>query len=114
VRVMVTGGRDWTDRKAIWLQLNTVKAPDVTLVVGDCPTGADAIAIQLCPALGWGLEQYFADWNGRGKKAGPERNQRMVDSKPDLVFAFPTERSKGTWDAVRRARAAGIEVNVWQ
>lgn len=40
--------------------------------------------------------------------AGFMRNQAMVDSKPDLVVAFPG--GAGTADAVRRAKEAGIEV----
>jgi hypothetical protein len=52
---------------------------------------------------------YMADWDGLGRKAGPIRNQRMLDEgKPDLVIAFPGGR--GTADMVRRAREAGVEV----
>lgn len=40
--------------------------------------------------------------------AGFARNQRMVDTKPNCVIAFPG--GSGTADAVERARAAGIEV----
>jgi len=40
--------------------------------------------------------------------AGANRNQKMVEEKPDLVVAFPGNR--GTADMVERARKAGIEV----
>lgn len=51
----------------------------------------------------------MADWDGLGRKAGPIRNQRMLDEgKPDLVVAFPGD--KGTADMVRRARTASLEV----
>jgi hypothetical protein len=50
----------------------------------------------------------MADWS-IGRKAGPIRNQRMLDEhKPDLVVAFPGGR--GTADMVRRARKSGVEV----
>lgn len=45
--------------------------------------------------------------------AGGIRNKQMLnEGKPDLVIAFPTENSKGTWDMVRRAKRAGIETVV--
>jgi len=51
----------------------------------------------------------MANWAELGRKAGPIRNQQMLDEgKPNLVVAFPGGR--GTADIVRRARAAGIEV----
>jgi len=49
------------------------------------------------------------DWITEGRRAGPLRNQRMIDEgKPDLVIAFPGGR--GTADMVRRARKARVEV----
>jgi hypothetical protein len=38
----------------------------------------------------------------------------MADAQPRarLCLAFPTPSSRGTWDMVRRATAAGIEVEV--
>ena len=52
---------------------------------------------------------YRADWEGLGRKAGPIRNQQMLDEgKPDLVVAFPGGR--GTANMMRIAREAGIEV----
>jgi hypothetical protein len=46
---------------------------------------------------------------GLGRKAGPIRNQLMLDEgKSDLVVAFPGGR--GTADMMRRARSAGVEV----
>ena len=53
------------------------------------------------------MAEYVADWATHGKKAGPLRNQRMIDEgHPDLVIAFPG--GKGTDDMTRRALAAGV------
>lgn len=41
--------------------------------------------------------------------AGPLRNQRMVDMKPDMGCAFPGDR--GTADCVARMEKAGIPVH---
>lgn len=52
--------------------------------------------------------EFRAEWSKFGRAAGPIRNKRMADWKPDLVIAFPGH--DGTADMVRQARAAGIEV----
>ena len=66
---------------------------------------ASAGALRICRAA---CDVYMADWDGLGRKAGPIRNQRMLDDgKPDLGIAFPGGR--GTADMVRRAREAGVE-----
>jgi hypothetical protein len=50
-----------------------------------------------------------AEWDMYGPSAGPRRNARMVEWKPDVVIAFPGNR--GTADMVRQAKAAEIPVH---
>lgn len=45
---------------------------------------------------------------GPWPQAGPMRNQRMVDMKPDAAVRFPGNR--GTQDCAHRCRVAGIDV----
>lgn len=86
------------------------------LVHGGC-TGVDAYAAAWVKGkLGDVIEHAVpADWS-RGLRAGPERNQRMLDEHQDikLVLAFHTEMGlgKGTADMVRRALAKGLPVEV--
>jgi hypothetical protein len=49
-----------------------------------------------------------ARWEQYGKRAGPLRNEEMIQSGADLVIAFAG--GAGTADCVRRARRAGIPV----
>jgi hypothetical protein len=49
-----------------------------------------------------------AEWETHGRKAGPIRNARMLEHKPDLVVAFPG--GKGTANCVAQARGMGVEV----
>lgn len=73
------------------------------------PVGADALAHHCAAEKGFEVHMYRADWKLLGRKAGPMRNQAMLDhGKPDLVLAFPG--SRGTADMVRRATAAGVPV----
>ena len=50
----------------------------------------------------------MGDW-ALGRKAGPIRNQRMLDDgKPDLVIAF--SGGKGTAGMMAIARRAGVKI----
>ena len=81
----------------------------IALVIAGGARGADTIAAEWAKARDIPCEVYMADWDGLGPKAGPIRNQRMLDEgKPDLVVAFPGGRD--TADMMRRARSAGVEV----
>jgi hypothetical protein len=108
VRVLVCGSREFAARS--WLEeVLAPLAPKIdTLIEGGAP-GADHQAKMWAMRRNIDTETYVAEWRRFGNRAGPIRNQRMLDEgKPDLVIAFPGGR--GTADMVRRARSAGIEV----
>jgi hypothetical protein len=127
VRVLVTGSRrlgterddegfltaeSWSQIKWLRDMLTIYLSNGGTVVHGGCPTGADCIADNLSRDLGLvgvTVERHPADWS-KGRKAGPERNQGMVDLGADICLAFPLGESRGTRDCMRRARAAGIPV----
>ena len=136
MRLLICGSRNWTDEAPIRVAL--VAIPPGVLLHGDCNgrngvPGADRLAGSIGRAMGWSVVPYPAAWREhvigwcqcgrptRGKPrppycsgAGPRRNQRMLDEgKPDRVFAFPLPGSVGTWDMVRRARKAGVPVDVY-
>jgi hypothetical protein len=114
LRILVTGARDWDDRGIVSSTLEAF-GPGHTLIHGDCPTGADAIAHETAARLGWAIEPMPAEWRRYGPAAGPIRNRRMLEEgRPHLVLAFhlDLDHSKGTADCVRQARDRRIPV--WQ
>ncbi|QNL30828.1 DprA-like DNA processing chain A [Mycobacterium phage Estes] len=131
-RVLITGSRDWADRRAVGIALGREleKFGEILILNGMCPTGADLHAHQFYLAHGskWVREKEFpADW-GRdctgscyhkprfknGQRycpiAGHLRNQAMVDFGADVCLAFPLKDSRGTYDCMKRAKKAGIPV----
>ncbi|QMU19314.1 DUF2493 domain-containing protein [Gordonia rubripertincta] len=117
-RVLITGSRDWEDQaaieKAIFEATRGVPADEITVVHGACPYGgADIIAAVVARENGMNVEAHPAEWKTHGKAAGPLRNQKMVDLGADVCLAFPAANSRGTWDCVRRASEAGIQVRVF-
>ena len=114
MRVLVTGSRNLTHlhrrqvREALLHVTGYSYGPHV-LVHGGA-RGADTIAAQCARELGWDIEEHPADWGRHGKKAGPIRNQEMVDTGVDVCVAFPLSDSIGTFDCMRRAEKAMVPV----
>jgi hypothetical protein len=123
-RILVTGARDWKDKAIIrhalfntWQKAGSPKInsdiPNVVLIVGRA-RGADTFAEIVGEAFGFTIEPYEADWEHKGKGAGPQRNQQMVNSGADICLAFLHEGSKGTADCIKRAEKAEIPVEIYR
>lgn len=122
MKVLVTGSRFWTSRDSIFSALKAIiqeynlNRDDLTIIHGKC-RGADIIVDSIAQKNGIEVLDYPANWLTYGNKAGPIRNQEMLDRHPDidLVLAFHDniDNSKGTRDMVQRAKKAGIEVRLY-
>jgi hypothetical protein len=75
--------------------------------------GADWHAHLHALRRGWMIQERPADWRRYGLKAGGIRNQQMIDELPrmDVLVGAPDPESRGTYDCMRRAKAAGIPVD---
>lgn len=111
MRVLVCGGRNYSDVKSVYAELDRIHArTPITCIIEGGERGADYLAAR------WSAKariddhaRFSAEWTTYGRAAGPIRNQKMLDEgKPDLVVAFPG--GSGTADMVRRARAACVAV----
>lgn len=119
MRVIICGSRDWADPLPIERELIGLRqdwGPGVTVVEG-AARGADRIAGQVARRLGIPVEEHPADWTGRGKAAGFERNKLMLSLGPSLVLAFKdgfdtSLRRGGTEHMVRIALEADVPVMV--
>jgi len=115
-RLLITGSRyGWDEdalKQALFDALRELGTEDTILVHGAAP-GVDAQAATIWQ--NWGLqdEPHPADWS-IGKKAGPLRNQEMVDLGADLCLAFPAVDSRGTRHCLGAAQTAGIPTVVYE
>jgi hypothetical protein len=119
MRIIVCGSRDYRDVPKLWHALDEIDAEapmEGILVVMDGASddvtgpyvGADYWANQWALARRRSPVRFHAEWKKHGRAAGPMRNTRMLEWKPDVVVAFPGGR--GTADMVSQARAAGVKV----
>lgn len=120
LRLLVCGGRD--DRlggtgRALLAGLGRLYGP-VTLIHGDAG-GIDREAASEAYRLGWDIEPHPADWRGRGRRAGPERNVEMIHCNPHLVVGVKENfdwsfSAGGTENMIDLARRHGVRAYVLQ
>lgn len=108
-RILVCGGRHFDNWVAVSRAMDHLdqRRPIGLLIHGDAP-GADRTAAQWAVKHRVPIRCYPADWDRYGPRAGPLRNARMLEERPDGVVAFPGGR--GTADMCRQAEAAGIRI----
>ncbi len=106
MRVLICGGRDFTDRELMHSLLDKLR-PVIDVVIHGAARGADELADLWAQESGKPVMAFPADWTTHGRAAGPIRNKRMlVEGKPDVVFAFPGGR--GTENMISQALAAHV------
>jgi predicted Rossmann-fold nucleotide-binding protein len=111
MKVLVCGGRDYTDEARVFSALDDValeNSPNVTCIIHGNSTGAHSLAGKWARLRGVQEIMCPANWDKLGKYAGIARNERMLELGIDLVVAFPGGR--GTADMVRRANWDGVPV----
>lgn len=117
MRVIVTGSRGFGDSAAIKRELEKLPL-GTTIVHGDCPSGADALAryhvvrANLNSPSRFAEERHHADWHQHGKRAGYLRNAEMAALGADLCLAFWDGESRGTKHMIECAERAGILVRI--
>lgn len=131
MKVLITGSRDFSNTDVV-IDFISLLPLNVTIVHGDCQTGADMLANACAEMLGIAdVRRYTAKWELFGKKAGVLRNQEMLDKEYvhdepiDACLFFcekPLKDSHGTFDMVKRVEKACIatvdatntEISAWK
>ncbi len=109
MKILVCGGRTFTNRNFVFWELDRLALHHkIEQVIVGGAMGADQLGLEWAHSRKIAKTMVPADWRVHGRAAGPIRNQKMLDLKPDLVVAFPG--GKGTADMVARSRKAGVEV----
>jgi hypothetical protein len=109
-KIAFTGGLEFNDHDAIWDSLDKVHAkhPDMVLLHGGTPKGAERIAA--CWADNRKVLQvvFKPDWNRHARAAPFKRNDRMLDVLPIGVIVFPGSGISA--NLADKARKLGIPV----
>ena len=109
-RIAVTGGLDFNDHELIWSKLDQVheKHPDMVLLHGGSPKGAEFIAARWADQRKVPQIAFKPDWTRHGKAAPFRRNDALLETMPIGVIVFP---GNGIQHNLRdKARKLGIPV----
>ncbi len=109
-KVAVTGGLDFNDHHLIWARLDQVQAkhPDMVLIHGGSPKGAERIAARWADHRNVPQIAFKPDWTRHGKAAPFKRNDQMLDVLPIGVMVFPGTGIQG--NLADKANKLGIPV----
>lgn len=90
-KVALTGGLDFNDHRLIWDKLEQVHAkhPDMVLMHGKSPKGAEKIAARWADHRNVPQIGFAPDWTKHGRAAPFKRNDQMLDVLPIGVMVFP-------------------------
>jgi YspA, cpYpsA-related SLOG family len=90
-KVAVTGGLDFNDHRLIWDALDRAHAkhPDMVLLHGGSPKGAERIAACWADQRKVPQIAFKPDWTRHAKAAPFKRNDQMLEALPIGVMVFP-------------------------
>jgi hypothetical protein len=90
-KVAFTGGLDFNDHRLIWARLDQVHAkhPDMVLLHGGSPKGAELIAAKWADSRKVLHIPFKPDWDKHGRAAPFKRNDHMLETLPVGVLVFP-------------------------
>ena len=117
-RIIVAGGRDFTDYALLSETLDVIlkiyTLREVQIVSGCC-RGADALGERYAREHGIPVVRFPADWQAYGKAAGPIRNRKMAEYASEgegegVLVAFWDGKSPGTASMIRLAEKYGLQI----
>ena len=122
MRVIIAGSRSITDYGIVVYAIK-LSGYEVDVVLSGDARGVDELGGRWGMENGLEVEHYpvtDSDWKEYGRRAGPRRNQLMIEAGADALIAvsrvlLKSRRgcSPGTSDMIRRAKAAGMRVFGW-
>src|ERR1700736_3084847 len=90
-KIAFTGGLDYNDHRLVWDKLDQVHAkhPDMVLLHGGSPKGAERIAARWADHRKVPQIAFKPDWTKHAKAAPFKRNDAMLEALPIGVLVFP-------------------------
>jgi hypothetical protein len=109
-KIAFTGGADFNDHRLIWGTLDKVRAkhPDMVLLHGGSPTGAERIAARWADTRKVTHIPFKPDWTRHAKAAPFKRNDQILEVLPIGVIVFPGSGIQE--NLADKARKLGIPV----
>ncbi len=111
MKLIVAGGRDFTDYQKLCSILNKILEHRTFEVVCGEARGADKLGRKFAEENQLKVHSFPADWDTHGKSAGYIRNKAMAEFS-DACVAFWDGKSRGTKHMIDLATQMSIKVIV--
>ena len=114
-KTIIAGGRDFMDYNLLKEKTDKIlqekKVTHKIVIISGCARGADTLGLRYASENTFDVEEYPADWNKYGKKAGYMRNVEMAENA-DALIAFWDGKSKGTKHMIDIATERNLPIRV--
>ena len=114
-KIIIAGGRDFMDYNLLKEKTNKIlqekKVTHKIVIISGCARGADTLGMRYASENIFDVDEYPADWDKYGKKAGYMRNVEMAEN-PDALIAFWDGKSKGTKHMIDIATERKLPIRV--
>lgn len=112
MKLAIVGSRNFNNYKVMKVFIfSKFDLSEIDTIVSGGARGADTLAEKFAHENNLLLIVKEAEWDKYGRSAGPRRNKLIVE-EADVVVAFPTPSSRGTWNTVNLAKEAGKRVEI--
>ena len=115
MRLGIVGSREFLDYSLLaatvdsFVEKTKIK---VEKIVSGGAKGADSLAACYASEHGYPLQEFKPDYCKYGRGAPLKRNTDIVENS-DIILAFVTASSRGTWDTIRKAQAKNKIVRIY-
>lgn len=114
-KIIIAGGRDFMDYNLLKEKVNKIlqekRVSHKIVIISGCARGADTLGLRYASENAFDVEEYPADWDKYGKKAGYMRNVEMAKDA-DALIAFWDGKSKGTKHMIDIATERNLPIRV--
>jgi hypothetical protein len=83
----------------------------VTVVSGGAD-GVDKSAVRAAAGRGLAFVEHFPNYVTHSREKAPLERNTLIAGDIHELHAWPSDRARGTWDTVNKAKARGIPVTV--
>ena len=114
MKIVICGSRTFNNYEQFCSEMKDIldlRNKDTVILISGGAKGADTLARNYAEENGYKFEEYLADWDNLGKKAGYIRNVQMLEVA-DSVVAFWDGKSRGTAHMVKESLRRNIPLVV--
>jgi predicted Rossmann fold nucleotide-binding protein DprA/Smf involved in DNA uptake len=115
MKVAVIGGRTFLDKNFVFESLDTFsKTECIDTIISGGAAGVDSFAKEYARKHHLPLVEFKPDYEKFSPKIAPLIRNKLIVSEAEIVLAFPSTGSRGTYRAIAEAEKLGKRVVIFK